>query len=267
MTLPTFIDSHCHLNYPPLADNIAEYIAMMQQAHIQYALCVATNYTSINNILTICNNYKHIFGSVGIHPDECSLEDGFEHNTMLAHTTHDAVVAIGETGLDYYQLDHITDVAAYIKLQQQRFVEHIELAIDSNLPLIVHTRNSINDTIDILRAHATPGAVMHCFTEDKQAAKACLDLGCYISISGIVTFKNAHVVHETAKYVPNDRLLIETDAPFLAPHPHRSKTNHPALLTYTAAQVALLRNTTIEQIAAQTSANFFALFQKAQLHL
>lgn len=252
------IDSHCHLNFDELYNNLDYYTTLMVNNNVKYALCVGTRPDGINKILEICQNYSNIFASIGIHPDEdIKIEEDF----LIKYLSNPKVIAIGETGLDYYRVSKDSDNNA----QVDKFLTHINVAKMYDLPLIIHTRNSINETLDILKSFGNSvKAVMHCFTEDIKYAKQCLDLGYYISISGIVTFKNAGFVKDLAQYVPIDRLLIETDAPFLAPVPFRGKTNHPALLLHTAKCVADLRNISLEVIEENTSNNFFNLFNKAK---
>ena len=255
------VDSHCHLNFPELYTNLDNYLLEMQNNAVDYALCVATRPDNLDTIVKLANNYHNIFASVGIHPDEKINDFVLTKDLLLSYTSNPKVIAIGETGLDYF---HIKD--ANMSWQHERFILHIEVAKQVALPLIIHTRESICDTIKIMRKHdaQSAGAVMHCFTENLEYTKQCLDLGFYISISGIVTFKNATTVQEVAKYVPLDRLLIETDSPFLAPTPFRGKTNHPALVRYTAQCIADLKNIDFETLAHHTSNNFFELFGKAK---
>lgn len=255
-----FIDSHCHLNFTELYSNLGNYLAQMKENSVDYALCVGTRPDNLNTVIEIANNHDNIFASVGIHPDEKLPEFNLTEDLLLNYTKNPKVIAIGETGLDYYHC-HDSDMS----WQHNRFILHIETAKKSQLPLIIHTRESIKDTLHIMQAHnaMSVGAVMHCFTENLENAKKCLDLGFYISISGIVTFKNAKIVQEVAQYVPLDMLLIETDSPFLAPTPFRGKLNHPALVKHTAQYIADLKAISIEQLAHSTTTNFFKLFKKA----
>lgn len=254
------VDSHCHLNYPDLLPNSQFYLEEMKINGVGYALCVATNPDNFADVIKLATDNHNIFASIGVHPDDApEIIVGVDE--LLIHCQNPKVIAIGETGLDYY---HTTpDNAEY---QRKRFLLHIEVAKKTNLPLIIHTRNSFVDTLDMMRGNnvSEVGAVMHCFTENLENAKKCLDLGFYISISGVVTFKNATIVQEMAKYVPLDMLLIETDAPFLAPTPFRGKTNHPALVLHTAQYLAELKGITFDELAYATTNNFFRLFKKAQ---
>ena len=255
-----FIDSHCHLNFPELIEKLDHYLAEMKLNLVDYALCVGTRPENLEVIVDLANKNKNLFASVGIHPDERLDEFVLTKDSLLQYVNNPKVIAIGETGLDYYNCkdDDMT-------WQHDRFRLHIEVAKQANLPLIIHTRESIADTLSIMKENNAieAGAVMHCFTENLESAKKCLDMGFYISMSGIVTFKNALSVQEVARYVPLDRLLIETDAPFLAPMPFRGKTNHPALVKYTAQFIADLRRLPLNDIAMCTRNNFFNLFKKA----
>jgi TatD DNase family protein len=254
------VDSHCHLNFPELYDSLDNYLDLMKQNQVEYALCVGTRPDNLERIVSLATKYNNLFASVGIHPDERLDDFKLTPEFLEQYLSHPKVVAIGETGLDYYRIEDED-----MTWQHERFILHIDVAKKADLPLIIHTRESIADTLDIMREHdaMSPGAVMHCFTENLENAKKCLDLGFYISISGIVTFKNAHIVQEVAKYIPLDMLLIETDAPFLAPTPFRGKTNHPALVRYTAEYIADLKGISLEVLANATKNNFFKLFKKA----
>lgn len=256
------VDSHCHLNFPELYNDLDNYLLLMQQNKVDYALCVGTRPDNIDTVVNIATKYHNIFASVGIHPDE-KLEDFvLTKDYLIKYTKNPKVIAIGETGLDYFRVQEED-----MTWQHQRFILQIEVANEVDLPLIIHTRSSIEDTIKIMSEYNAmkAGAVMHCFTENLDNAKKCLDFGFYISISGIVTFKNASVIQEVAKYVPLDMLLVETDAPFLAPTPHRGKTNHPALVLNTAQYIADIKGISLENLAEATSRNFFKLFKKAKI--
>lgn len=254
------VDSHCHLNFEQLYSNLDHFLSEMKENSVDYALCVGTRPDNLELIVEIAKKYSNIFASVGIHPDEKILECNLTEDLLLNYTKNPKVIAIGETGLDYYNC-HDADMS----WQHDRFILHIEAAKKAKLPLIIHTRESIKDTLGIMKKYdaMSVGAVMHCFTENLENAKKCLDLGFYISISGIVTFKNASIVQEVAKYVPLDMLLIETDSPFLAPVPFRGKLNNPALVKYTAQYIADLKGISIKSLGEATSENFFKLFKKA----
>lgn len=259
------VDSHCHVNFPELYDNLDDYINQMKANNIDYGLCVATRPDNQSKVIEISDKYQQFFSSVGIHPDERLEDFVLSHDYLLnLAKSSSKVVAIGETGLDYYRVNDED-----MTWQHERFVTHIDVAKQLDLPLIIHTRESIADTLSIMKDNnaSEAGAVMHCFTENLEHTKKCLDMGFYISLSGIVTFKNAHIVQEVAKYMPLDRLLVETDAPFLAPVPYRGKTNHPALVKYTAQYIADLKGISLEALAVATTNNFFDLFKKAKRNI
>lgn len=249
------IDSHCHLNFEDLAARLPEVLANMAANQVALALAVSVSRDSFEQVHAIAEAHPNIYASVGIHPDDPEAEE-FTLNELTERAALPKVAAIGETGLDYHWCKG--DLA----WQHRRFITHIEAANQSGLPLIVHTREAADDTMRLLREHRAHAGVIHCFTEDTRVARLALDLGFYISFSGIVTFKNAAQIQEAARYVPLDRMLVETDAPFLAPVPKRGKTNEPAYVRHTAEFLAQLRGDTLENIAAATTANFLRLFAK-----
>ena len=249
------IDSHCHLNFPDLAQRLPEVLANMAEAGVDKAIAISVSRQSFEEVHAIAQNHPNIYATVGIHPDDPEAEE-FSLEELLERAARPKVVAIGETGLDYHWCKG--DLA----WQHQRFALHIEAANRSGLPLVVHTRDAAEDTMRLLREHQAHAGVIHCFTEDVHTAKLALDLGFYISFSGIVTFKNATAIQEAARYVPLDRLLVETDAPYLAPVPKRGKPNEPAYVRHTAAFVAQLRGDSLENIAQATTANCLRLFHK-----
>lgn len=254
-----FIDSHCHINFPDLAANIEPLLANMAENKVTHALCVAVNLPELPSVLALAEAHANIFASVGVHPDyEDTPEPSVEQLVELAK--HPRVVAIGETGLDYYRLQ------GDLEWQRERFRVHIRAAKQVGLPLIIHTRSSAADTIRILKEEGADevGGVLHCFTETWEVAQAAMELGFYISISGIVTFKKAVELQEVARLVPLDRLLIETDSPYLAPVPYRGKQNQPAWVRHVGESIADLRGISVNQIADATTANFFKLFARAQ---
>ena len=250
------IDSHCHLNFPDLAQRLPEVLANMAEAGVDKAIAISVSRQSFEEVHAIAQNHPNIYATVGIHPDDPEAEE-FSLEELLERAARPKVVAIGETGLDYHWCKG--DLA----WQHQRFALHIEAANRSGLPLVVHTRDAAEDTMRLLREHQAHAGVIHCFTEDVHTAKLALDLGFYISFSGIVTFKNATAIQEAARYVPLDRLLVETDAPYLAPVPKRGKPNEPAYVRHTAAFVAQLRGDSLENIAQATTANCLRLFNLA----
>lgn len=250
------IDSHCHLNFPDLAQRLPEVLANMAEAGVDKAIAISVSRQSFEEVHAIAQNHPNIYATVGIHPDDPEAEE-FSLEELLERAARPKVVGIGETGLDYHWCKG--DLA----WQHQRFALHIEAANRSGLPLVVHTRDAAEDTMRLLREHQAHAGVIHCFTEDVHAAKLALDLGFYISFSGIVTFKNAAAIQEAARYVPLDRLLVETDSPYLAPVPKRGKPNEPAYVRHTAAFVAQLRGDSLENIAQATTANCLRLFNLA----
>ena len=249
------IDSHCHLNFDGLANRLPEVFANMAANQVSHALAVSVSRQSFGQVLAIAEQHAHIYASVGIHPDDPEAEE-FGTDELTAHARHPKVVAIGETGLDYHWC------SGDLTWQHNRFITHIQAANKSGLPLIIHTRKAADDTQRLMDEHRAEKAVMHCFSEDVRIAKIALDLGYYLSFSGIVTFKNAKDIQAAAQYCPLDRLLVETDAPFLAPVPHRGKTNEPAYVRHTAEFLAQLRGETLENIARASSENFYRLFDK-----
>ena len=250
------IDSHCHLNFPDLAQRLPEVLANMAEAGVDKAIAISVSRQSFEEVHAIAQNHPNIYATVGIHPDDPEAEE-FSLEELLERAARPKVVGIGETGLDYHWCKG--DLA----WQYQRFALHIEAANRSGLPLVVHTRDAAEDTMRLLRKHQAHAGVIHCFTEDVRIAKLALDLGFYISFSGIVTFKNAAAIQEAARYVPLDRLLVETDSPYLAPVPKRGKPNEPAYVRHTAAFVAQLRGDSLENIAQATTANCLRLFHLA----
>ena len=256
------VDSHCHLNFSELMVNLPQHLQAMAANQVSHALCVATCPDNIAAVIALAQSQPNLFAAVGVHPDE--KLDGFEVTAeyLLNYATQAKVVAIGETGLDYHW-----NKDPDMSWQQRRFSAHIEVAKQVGLPLVIHTRESAADTWQMLKDGEVEkcGAVMHCFTESLEWAAKFLDLGCYISLSGIVTFKNALQVQQLAQYIPLDRLLVETDAPYLAPVPHRGKLNNPAWVKHTAQAIADLRQLPLVELAAATTANFFNLFTKSTL--
>ncbi|MCP1659505.1 TatD family hydrolase [Neisseria perflava] len=249
------IDSHCHLNFEGLSSRLPEVFANMQAQEVRQALAISVSRHGFEEIFAIAEQNPHIFCTVGVHPDSEEAAE-FTVAEMVERCRHPKVVGVGETGLDYYWCKG--DLA----WQHQRFADHIQAANEAGVPVIVHTREAAADTLRILKECDTRAGVIHCFSEDVAFAKAALDLGLYISFSGIVTFKNAPLIQEAAKYVPADRMLVETDAPFLAPVPKRGKQNEPSFVRYTAEFIAKLRGESLEDVAAYTTENFYRLFDK-----
>jgi TatD DNase family protein len=257
-----YVDSHCHLSFPELKQDLPAIREAMAAARVDRALCICTTLEEFPEVHGLATSYDNFWATVGVHPDnegeevaEPSLDD------LLQRAALPRVIGIGETGLDYYRLNgRSLDEMAW---QRERFRIHIEAARRTGLPLVVHTRSSSDDTLAILAesGQGQVGGVFHCFTETEAVARAALDLGFLISFSGIVTFKNARELHEVARYVPLDRCLIETDSPYLAPVPYRGKTNNPSYVPHVAARIAELKGLPVETVARATSANFERLFQ------
>ena len=253
------VDSHCHLNYPGLVEDQAGVIARAREAGVSAMLAISTRSSEWDDVIRIAEGTSDIWASVGVHPHEADNED-IEKTRLVAATHHPRVVGIGETGLDYYYDKSDRD------RQRESFRRHIAAARETGLPVIVHTRDAEADTLEIMESELGKGAysaVIHCFTASAAFGRKMLDLGFYISISGIVTFKNAVDLSEFAAEIPEDRLLVETDAPFLAPVPKRGKTCEPAFVTHTAAFLAEKRGVGYEDLDRTTSANFYRLFSKA----
>ena len=255
-----FVDSHCHLNYKGLVEQQAEILARARESGVSAMLNISTREREWDEVIGLAEHETDVWASVGIHPHEADHHIGMDSAKLIAKSAHPRVIAIGETGLDYYY-DH-SDRAQ----QCTSFREHIKAARETGLPIIIHTRDAEADTSAILTEEMEAGdfpGVIHCFTASADFARTALNLGLYISLSGIVTFKNAKDIQDVAKWLPEDRLLVETDSPFLAPIPHRGKTGEPAFVADTARFVAQLRGVTEEVLAEQTSDNFYRLFSKA----
>ena len=254
------VDSHCHIDFPDLHEDLDGVLDRAKAAGVGYLLCVSVNLEDLKNIIEISHRYTQVFASAGVHPNhDPGVLDSPRYVTLREAAADPVVVAVGETGLDYYRSK------GELKWQLDRFRKHIAVSRELSKPLIIHTRRANYDTIAIMREEGASEScgVMHCFSEDWPTAKAALDMGFYVSISGIVTFKNADAVREVARNVPADRLLVETDAPYLAPVPYRGRTNEPAFVADTARFLAELRGVDFETLAQQTTDNFFELFPLA----
>ncbi len=256
------VDSHCHLDMLDLAFWDGKMEGALNDAREQgvgYMLCVCIDIENFPNVLAVAQQHQHVFASVGVHPN---VSEGKEPSVeeLILMASNDNIIAIGETGLDYYRSE------GDLQWQRDRFRRHIEAAKKTKKPLIIHSRESTQDILKIMKEEGADevGGVMHCFVDDWDTAKQAMDLNFNISLSGIVTFKNAHSVKEVAKKMPEDRLMVETDSPYLAPVPHRGKMNQPAYVRYVAEHVAELRNVSYEQIAESTTHNFFSLFKVAK---
>jgi TatD DNase family protein len=255
----TLTDSHCHLNFELLRNNLPQVLQNARENGVGHMLCVGVTIEKLPEVLALAHDHANIFASVGVHPHEQQGHDpSVEELVQLAGDSR--VVAIGETGLDYYR------IKGDMTWQQDRFRRHIHAARLTRKPLIIHTREAAADTIRVLQEEGAEsvGGVMHCFTESWETARAALDLGFYISFSGIITFRNAESLRAVASKVPSDRLLVETDAPYLAPVPFRGRTNEPAYVRHVAMELAKLRGISLEELASCTTQNFFALFRHAQ---
>ncbi|MDP3743251.1 MAG: TatD family hydrolase [Methylotenera sp.] len=252
------VDSHCHLNFPELAANLPAIKQSMQDNGVGYALCISVTLPDFPQVLALAETNDNFYASVGVHPDYENIEEP-SVATLLALANHPKVIAIGETGLDYFRL------TGDLEWQRTRFRNHIRAAIQCEKPLIIHTRNSAEDTIRIMTEENAQqvGGVMHCFTENLEVALQAIALGFYISFSGIVTFKNALTIKEVAQSVPLDRILVETDSPYLAPVPYRGKINQPSYVKHVAEEIAKLRGISFEEVSAATTENFFRLFKHA----
>ena len=254
---PGLVDSHCHLDFPEFEGKLGEVREEMRANGVTHALCISVELPKFPKVLALAEAHDNFFASVGVHPDHEA--EAVETARLVELARHPKVVAIGETGLDYHRL------SGDLEWQRQRFRAHIRAARQCRKPLVIHTRDAAEDTLRIMREEGADevGGVMHCFTESQEVAEAALALGFHISFSGIVTFKNAGKLREVARAVPLDRLLVETDSPYLAPVPHRGKTNRPGLVLHVAEEVARLRNIALEALAAATTGNFFRLFGRA----
>ncbi|MDD2685175.1 MAG: TatD family hydrolase [Gallionella sp.] len=252
----SFIDSHCHINFPELAADMPGVLERMMQNDVVGALCVSVNLADFPQVLALAEQHPNVFASVGVHPDYEDVEEPSVAR-LVALADHPKVIAIGETGLDYFRL------TGDLEWQRTRFRNHIQAARQSGKPLIIHTRSAAEDTLRIMREENASdiGGVMHCFTESQQVADAAIEMGFYISFSGIVTFKNAKALKEVARTIPLERILIETDAPYLAPTPHRGKLNQPAFVRHVAEEVANLRGVDVNEIGIRSSENFARLFK------
>lgn len=250
-----FIDSHCHINFPDLADKLDEVLTNMHNNQVTEVLCVSVDLQNLPQILTLAEQNQNIYASVGVHPDYEHVEEPTQAQ-LVTLAKHPKVVAIGETGLDYFRLQ------GDLEWQRNRFRTHIRAAVECSKPLIIHTRSASEDTLRLMReenAYKASG-VMHCFTESLQVAMAAIEMDFYISFSGIVTFNKALELKEVAKRIPLERMLIETDSPYLAPVPHRGKLNQPAYVKHVAEEIAKLRGITVEEVGEATTENFRKLF-------
>ena len=253
-----FIDSHCHLDFPDLSSNLEEVLGKMRENRVSHALCVSVNLEDFPRVRALAEAHPNLYASVGVHPDYENMAEP-QAGQLAFLADHPKVIAIGETGLDYFRLK------GDLEWQRERFRQHIRAACLCSKPLIVHTRASADDTLRIMAEEGAEnvGGVMHCFTESWEVAQRAIEMNFYISFSGIVTFKNAVALKDVAKRIKLERVLIETDSPYLAPVPHRGKINQPGFVRYVAEEIAVLRGISVDEVAAATSANFFNLFKAA----
>ncbi len=261
MNQPFLVDSHCHLDYPELTSDAAGVMARARNAGVGHMLTIGTKITAFPNVLAVAEKFDNVSCSVGIHPHEAAVEPETDVEKLTALAQHPKVVAFGETGLDFFY-EHSPRPE-----QERNFRTHIAAARENKLPVIVHTRDADAETDAILTEEMKKGAftgVIHCFSSGRELAEKTLALGFYISLSGIVTFKKADALREIVKIVPLDRMLVETDSPYLAPVPFRGKTNEPAYVAHTAAAVAEIKGISRDELARQTTENFFRLFSKAK---
>lgn len=250
-----FTDSHCHLDFPGLVEQLPDILSRMKAAQVSRALCISVQLEDFPNVLALAENHDNLWATAGVHPDyEDITEPSVEKLLELAD--HPRVIGIGETGLDYFRLK------GDLEWQRERFRVHLRAANVCRKPVIVHTRAAGDDTLRILQEENVQGCggVIHCFTESLDFARKALDLGMYLSFSGIVSFKNAADLREVARFAPMDRILIETDSPYLAPVPHRGKTNEPSFVPHVAKVIAVEKSYSVEEVGIQTSSNFDKLF-------
>lgn len=253
------VDSHCHLDFPDLASDLPGILERMRTAGVGCAVCVSVNLEDFPRVLALSERHPELYATVGVHPEYTDAEEPTKAR-LLELAAHPKVIAIGETGLDYYwQKDRP-------EWQRQRFRTHIRAARDCGKPLVVHMRDAADDTLGILAEEeaSAVGGIMHCFTETWDVARRALDLGFLISFSGIVTFRNATAIHEVARMAPLDRILVETDAPYLAPVPYRGKRNEPSYVRHVAESVASLRGISTEEVVSATTSNFYRLFNNLE---
>jgi TatD DNase family protein len=259
MTLPVLVDSHCHLDFPDFGPEVDEVVARAHAAGVGLMVTISTKVSEFDRVKAVAERFPHVYCTVGIHPHEAASEPETDTATLVALAQHPKVVGIGETGLDYFY-EHSPREA-----QQRNFRAHIAASRETGLPLVVHTRDADEDTARILDEEMGKGAfpgLLHCFTSGPELAEKAIELGLYVSFSGIVTFRNAESLRETAATVPMERLLVETDAPYLAPVPKRGKRNEPSFVVHTAARLAEIKGVSAEALAEATTANFLRLFAR-----
>ena len=252
------IDSHCHLDHAPLFENLQDVINRAKSVGVNQFLTICTSIKSFENIKKIILNYKDVFGTVGIHPHETKLHKDISKSSLIKlKSNYNKIIGIGETGLDYYY-NHSDK-----NIQKEIFIEHIDAAKKLNIPLIVHSRNAESDTFDILKSHMNDQklkVIIHCFAGGRNFAKKLINIGCYISISGIITFKNSNLLAEAVSFIPINKLLVETDSPYLSPIPNRGQNNEPSFITHTIEKLSIIKNMNKKVIIENTTNNFKKLF-------
>jgi len=252
------VDSHCHLDYDSLFNQLDEVVKRAELNKIKYMLTICTTLESFKRIKIIINKYKNIYGTFGIHPHESKNFHNIDHQYIInLYNKNKKIIGIGETGLDYYY--NYSDK----KIQKESFIQHINAAKKLNIPVIVHSRNAEKDTFEILKSESKNSnlkVLIHCFTGSESFAKKLLDINCYISLSGIITFKNSIELVNTIKNIPIDKLLVETDSPYLSPEPYRGKPNEPSYIKYTVEKLSVIKNLKITDVVNQTYDNFFKIF-------
>lgn len=261
MSLNTLVDSHCHLDFPDFQDDLPDVVNRAIDAGVRHMLTICTHVTKFDQVLKVAEGFDNIWCTVGIHPHNAGTEPETSAETLIKMAENPKVIGFGETGLDYFYEHSPRDA------QKKSFIAHIEAARSTGLPVIVHSRDADDDTIEILQSEYEKGSftgLIHCFSGGDKLAKGALDIGFYISLSGILTFKKAEDLRETAKKVPLNRLLVETDSPYLAPVPKRGKRNEPAFTAHTAACLAETLGVSTEEITRQTTENFYNLFTKSK---
>jgi TatD DNase family protein len=255
------VDSHCHLDFPDFIDDMDGVIARADEAGVKHMLSICTHVTKFEQVLAIARRYENIFCTVGIHPHNAEDEPEVTPEDLIRLASHNKVIGFGETGLDFHYNKSPSDI------QKRQFKSHIEASRKTGLPLIVHTRNADDDMARILKQESSIGmfsGLLHCFSSSRELAETAINLGFYLSISGIITFKKADDLREIVRETPLNRLLIETDAPYLAPVPMRGRVNEPAFTRYTAEKVAEIKGLSVEEVAYATTENFFTLFSEAK---
>ena len=251
------VDSHCHLNFKDFEEDFDSVIQRAKDSNVQIMVSISTELEEIDHIIKISESYNNIYCTVGVHPHSAKIQNKLSEDFLIERASNPKVIGIGETGLDFYYENSLKED------QIDSFIKHINVSRETQLPLIIHTREADEKTCEILESEYKNGSfpgIIHCFTAGANLAKRVIDLGFYISLSGIVTFKNASDLRETIKKIPLDRIIVETDSPYLAPMPHRGKTNQPAFVKHVAEFLAELRGDTVDNIASTTSANFYRLF-------